>query len=199
MGGGAALFDMDNDGALDIYLVQSGSLANESGGTGSRLYRNRGDGTFEDVTERSGAGVRSYGMGVAAGDFDNDGHTDLYVTGFGRNVLLKNDGQGHFVDVTAKAGVAGSGWSTSAAFLDYDGDGWLDLFVVRYMNWKASAEVECFSLTGVPDYCSPASYDVPSASLLFHNNGNGTFTDVSEKAGISDRRGQRPRRRGRRF
>jgi enediyne biosynthesis protein E4 len=185
MGGGAALFDMDNDGLLDVYLVQSGNLANESGGTGSRLYRNRGDGTFEDVTDRSGAGARSYGMGVAAADFDNDGYTDLYITGFGHNVLLKNDGQGHFVDVTAKAGVAGSGWGTSAAFFDYDGDGWLDLFVVRYMNWKAPAEVECFSLTGVPDYCSPASYDLPSASLLFHNNGNGTFTDVSERAAIS--------------
>jgi enediyne biosynthesis protein E4 len=184
MGGGAALFDMDNDGFLDVYLVQSGSLAHEASGTGSRLYRNRGDGSFEDVTERSGAGVHSYGMGVAAGDFDNDGNTDLYVTGFGRNVLLKNDGHGHFADVTGSAGVGGGGWSTSAAFLDYDGDGFLDLFVTRYMNWKASAEIECFSLTGVPDYCSPASYDLPSASLLFHNNRNGTFTDVSENAGI---------------
>jgi len=185
MGGGAALFDMDNDGFLDLYLVQSGSLANESAGTGSRLYRNRGDGTFEDVTDRSGAGVHLYGMGVAAGDFDNDGNIDLYITGYGHNVLLKNDGRGHFLDVTAKAGVAGSGWSTSAAFLDYDGDGALDLFVVRYMNWKAAAEIECFSLTGVPDYCSPASYDLPSASFLFHNNGNGTFTDVSDKSGIA--------------
>ena len=139
MGGGAALFDMDNDGCSG-YLsgAERAALANESGGTGSRLYRNRGDGTFEDVTERSGAGVRSYGMGVAAGDFDNDGYTDLYVTGFGHNVLLKNDGHGHFVDVTAKAGVASSGWSTSAAFVDYDGDGALDLFVVHYLNWKAS-------------------------------------------------------------
>jgi hypothetical protein len=184
MGGGAALFDMDNDGLLDLYLVQSGSLAETSSGTGSRLYHNRGNGTFEDVTERSGAEVHGYGMGVAAGDFDNDGYTDLYVTGYGRNVLLKNDGRGHFVDVTAKAGVAGAGWSTSAAFLDYDGDGALDLFVVHYLNWKATAEVGCFSLTGVPDYCSPASYDLPSASTLFHNNGNGTFTDVSDKAGI---------------
>jgi len=185
MGGGAALFDLDNDGFLDLYLVQSGNLFDQSAGGGNRLYRNRGNGTFEDVTERSGAGVHGYGMGVAAGDFDNDGYTDLYITNFGHNVLLKNDGHGHFVDVTAKAGVAASGWSTSAAFLDYDGDGWLDLFVARYLNWRPSAEVECFSLTGVPDYCSPASYDLPSASILYHNNGDGTFTDVSARSGLT--------------
>jgi hypothetical protein len=185
MGGGAALFDMDNDGFLDLYLVQSGNLLNPAAGGGNRLYRNRGNATFEDVTEGSGAGIRGYGMGVAAGDFDNDGYTDLYVTNFGSNVLLKNDGHGHFVDVTAKAGVAASGWSTSAAFLDYDGDGALDLFVARYLNWRPSAEVECFSLTGVPDYCSPASYDLPSPSMLYHNNGDGTFTDVSARSGVT--------------
>ncbi len=184
MGGGAALFDLDNDGYLDLYLVQSGSLADPSAGSGSRVYRNRGNGTFEDVTEASGGGVRVYGMGVAAGDFDNDGFTDLYVTGFGRNVLLRNDGHGHLIDVTAKAGVASAGWSTSAAFVDYDGDGWLDLFVAHYIGWRPSAEVECFSLTGVPDYCSPASYDLPSAATLYHNNHDGTFTDVSSAAGI---------------
>jgi hypothetical protein len=184
MGGGVALLDFDNDGLLDIYFVQSGRLDNPSAGGGNRLYRNRGDGTFEDVTEQSGAGVRAYGMGVAAGDFDNDGYTDLYVTNFGRNILLRNDGHGHFVDVTAKAGVASSGWSTSAAFLDYDGDGYLDLFVAHYLNWSVPAEVECFSLTGVPDYCSPASYDLPSSATLYHNNGNGTFTDVSARAGL---------------
>jgi hypothetical protein len=185
MGGGAALFDMDNDGFLDLYLIQSGDLLDSAAGTGNRLYRNRGNGTFEDVTERSGAGVHGYGMGVAAGDFDNDGFTDLYVTNFGRNVLLKNDGHGHFVDVTAKAGVASAGWSTGAAFVDYDGDGLLDLFVVHYLNWQRSAEVECFSLTGVPDYCSPASYDLPSAASLYHNNGDGTFTDVSVRSGLT--------------
>jgi len=184
MGGGAALVDFDNDGLLDIYFVQSGSLEHQSAGDGNRLYRNRGDGTFEDVTDSSGAGVHAYGMGVAAGDFDNDGYTDLYVTNFGQNVLLKNDGRGHFIDVTAKAGVGSSGWSTSAAFLDYDGDGYLDLFVAHYLNWSTAAEVECYSLTGVPDYCSPASYDLPSAATLYHNNGNGTFTDVSARAGL---------------
>ena len=193
MGGGVALFDMDNDGFLDLYLVQSGVLSFERDGVGgssadqsggNRLYHNRGDGTFEDVTVSSGAGAGGYGMGVTAGDFDNDGFTDLYVTNFGHNVLLRNDGHSRFVDVTAKAGVASAGWSTSAAFVDYDGDGALDLFVAHYLNWRPSAEVECFSLTGVPDYCSPASYDLPSAATLYHNNGNGTFTDVSAQAGI---------------
>ena len=184
MGGGAALFDFDNDGYLDVYLVQSGSLAGTGADGGSRLYRNRRDGTFEDVTTSSGAGVRGYGMGVTAGDFDNDGFTDLYVTALGHNVLLRNDGHGRFIDVTAKAGVASGGWSTSAAFFDYDGDGALDLVVAHYLNWQPAAEVECFSLTGVPDYCSPASYDLPSATTLYHNNGDGTFTDVSAQAGL---------------
>ncbi len=185
MGGGAALFDMDNDGYLDLYLVQSGQLfAPGDKEDGNRLYRNRGDGTFEDVTAGSGSAAAGYGMGVAAGDFDNDGNVDLYVTNVGGNVLLKGDGHGHFTDVTAHAGVAGSGWSTSAAFLDYDGDGALDLFVVHYLNWQPSAEVECYSLTGVPDYCSPRTYDLPSSSTLYHNNGNGTFTDVTDRAGL---------------
>ena len=185
MGGGVALFDMDNDGDLDLYLVQSGNLFAPAGQlAGHRLYRNRGDGTFDDITAGSGADAGGYGMGVAAGDFDNDGITDLYVTNVGRNVLLKGDGRGHFTDVTAKAGVASRGWSTSATFLDYDADGWLDLFVVHYLNWQPSAEVECYSLTGVPDYCSPKTYDLPSSATLFRNNGNGTFTDVTDRAGL---------------
>jgi len=185
MGGGAALFDMDGDGDLDLYLVQSGTLLDRAASAGgNRLFRNRGDGRFDDVTAESGAAGRGYGMGVAAGDFDNDGAVDLYVTNFGPNVLLKNDGRGHFSDVTAKAGVANSGWSTSAAFLDYDGDGWLDLFVTRYLDWRPSAEIECFSLSGVPDYCSPRTYDLPTSSTLYHNNRDGTFTDVSERAGL---------------
>jgi len=185
MGGGAALFDMDGDGDLDLYLVQSGNLfAPRDKADGNRLYRNRGDGTFDDVTAGSGADAGGYGMGVAAGDFDNDGRVDLYVTNYGGNVLLKGDGRGHFADVTAKAGVAGSGWSTSAAFLDYDADGDLDLFVVHYLNWQRAAEVECYSLTGVPDYCSPKTYDLPSQSTLYRNNGDGTFTDETDRAGL---------------
>jgi enediyne biosynthesis protein E4 len=185
MGGGAALFDMDNDGDLDIFLVQSGSLSTPADrAPGSRLFRNRGGGTFEDVTAHRGADAGRYGMGIAAGDFDNDGNIDLYVTNFGPNVLLKGDGHGHFTDATARAGVAGSGWSTSAAFLDYNGDGFLDLFVVHYLNWQVSAEVECFSLAGVPDYCSPKTYDLPSSAVLYRNNGDGTFTDVSDRSGL---------------
>ena len=185
MGGGAALFDMDNDGDLDLYLVQSGSLGTRAASpTGNRLFRNRGGGIFDDVTIGSGADVGGYGMGVAAGDFDNDGNIDLYVTHVGANVLLKGDGHGRFIDVTATAGVASSGWSTSAAFLDYDGDGFLDLFVVHYLNWQPSAEVECYSLTGVPDYCSPKTYDLPSSATLYRNNGNGTFADVTDRSGL---------------
>src|SRR4029453_13545638 len=185
MGGGVALFDMDNDGDLDLYLVQSGNLFAPAGQlTGHRLYRNRGDGTYDDVSAGSGADVAGYGMGVAAGDFDNDGITDLYVTNVGRNVLLKGDGRGHFTDITAKAGVASRGWGTSAAFLDYDADGWLDLFVVHYLNWQPSAEVDCYSLTGVPDYCSPKTYDLPSSATLYQHEGQGTFTDVTDRAGL---------------
>jgi hypothetical protein len=190
MGGGAALFDMDGDGDLDAYLVQSGSVLNPSRkGDGNRLFRNRGDGVFDDVTAGSGAQAPGYGMGVAAGDYDNDGDADLYVTNLGSNVLLRNEGGGRFSDVTARAGVAGGGWSTSAAFVDYDADGDLDLFVARYIDWSPGTERQCFSLTGVPDYCSPRNYDAPTTDLLFRNNGDGTFADVSAAAGLKSAAG----------
>ncbi len=185
MGGGAALFDMDGDGDLDLFLAQSGRLDAAAGApAGHRLYRNRGDGTFDDVTAGSGVDVPGYGMGTAVGDYDNDGRPDLYVTGVGRNALLHNDGGGRFTDVTARAGVAGGRWSTSATFFDMDADGDLDLFVVRYINWSAGAELECYSLTGVPDYCSPKNYDAPTAAILYRNDGTGTFTDVSAAGGL---------------
>jgi len=185
MGGGAGLFDMDGDGDLDVYLVQNGSATDASAkGEGNRLFRNRGNGVFDDVTDGSGAEARGYGMGVTAGDYDNDGDVDLYVTNLGPNVLLRNDGAGRFADATTHAGVNGDGWSTSAAFVDYDADGDLDLFVARYIDWSAATEKPCFSLTGVPDYCSPRNYDAPTPSLLFRNNGNGTFTNASASAGI---------------
>ncbi|MGH9173265.1 MAG: FG-GAP repeat domain-containing protein, partial [Vicinamibacterales bacterium] len=185
MGGGAALSDMDGDGDLDAYLVQSGDVQNPANkGSGNRLFRNRGDGFFEDVTADSGADVPGYGMGVAAGDYDNDGDNDLYITNLGSNVLLQNDGRGRFRDVTTTAGVTGGGWSTSAAFLDFDGDGWLDLFVTRYLDWSPESERDCYSLTGVRDYCAPRNYDAPTSDLLFHNRGNGTFADVSAQAGL---------------
>ena len=184
MGGGAALFDMDADGDLDLYLVQSGSVIDGRKDPSNRLYRNRGDGTFEDATAGSGTDVAGYGMGVASGDYDNDGDADLFVTNAGPSVLLRNDGQGHFSDTTASAGVAGKGWSTSAAFVDYDSDGDLDLYVLRYINWAAASELQCFSMMGAPDYCSPRNYDAPLSSVLYRNNGNGTFTDVSQAAGL---------------
>src|SRR4029453_9738221 len=133
-------------------------------------------------TTGSGADIGGYGMGVAAGDYDNDGDADLFVTSNGPNVLLRNDGGGHFLDMTPKAGVAGRGWSTSAAFFDGDADGDLDLFVLRYINWSAAGELQCFSLTGAPDYCSPRNYDAPLSAILYRNNGDGTFSDVSEGA-----------------
>lgn len=185
MGGGAALFDMDADGDLDLYLVQSGSVMKPGAkDQPNRLYRNRGNGTFEDATAGSGTDIGGYGMGVAAGDYDNDGDADLFVTNAGPSLLLRNEGSGHFVDATAKAGVAGRGWSTSAAFFDADADGDLDLFVLRYINWSSGGELECFSLTGAPDYCSPRNYDAPLSDMLFRNNGDGTFTDVSDRAGL---------------
>lgn len=185
MGGGAALLDMDNDGDLDVYLVQAGDLLDPaSHRPGNRLFRNRGDGSFEDVTNGSGAEVRGYGMGVTAGDYDNDGDTDLYVTNLGPNVLLRNDGGGRFTDVSTTARVADPRWSTSAAFVDYDADGDLDLYVANYIDWSPSVERDCYSLTGVPDYCAPRNYDAPIRDTLYRNEGGGVFTDISVQAGL---------------
>jgi hypothetical protein len=189
MGGGAALLDIDGDRDLDVLFVQSGLIASGPTATpaGHHLYRNRGDGTFDDVSAASGIGaVTGYGMGVATGDYDNDGDADIYITNLGANVLLQNDGQGRFADVTRHAGVTGSGWSTSATFVDVDADGDLDLFVTRYLDWRIEIERDCYSLTGVIDYCSPKNYDAPTSDLLFRNNGNGTFTDISRAAGLAD-------------
>lgn len=185
IGGGAALFDMDNDGDLDAYLVQAGSLSDPNANESSKLFRNRGDGTFEDVSVGSGADIRGYGMGAACGDYDNDGDTDLFVTAVGRSRLLRNDGAGRFTDVTDSAGVAGPGiWSTSAAFLDYDADGDLDLFACNYVNWSPQTERDCYNDMGAKDYCDPGNYDAPTVDSLFRNNGDGTFTDVSLEAGL---------------
>jgi hypothetical protein len=181
IGSGVALFDMDNDGDLDVFLVQSKG--------GSRLFRNElanGRLSFVDVTERSGIVSTGYGMGVAAGDFDNDGCVDLYLTNLGKNQLFHNNCDGTFTDVSARSGTAGSDqdWSVSAAFVDYDRDGWLDLFVTHYLNWSAEKSIPCFSASGRPDYCSPNVYQ-PQMSRLYHNNHDGTFTDVTERAGLS--------------
>ena len=187
MGGGAALSDMDGDGDLDAYLVQSGRIVVEpKDRPPNQLFENLGDGMFKDVTTGSGADDRGYGMGVATGDYDNDGDVDLYITNVGPNVLLRNDGSGRFTDVTSLAGVGHTGWSTSAAFLDYDADGDLDLFVASYLNWSVATELGCYNdLTGEPDYCSPRVYRAPAVDVLYENRGDGTFVDVTDEAGIN--------------
>ena len=183
--GGAALLDYDNDGDLDAYLVQSGSLTiPASKRPGNQLFRNRGDGTFENVTSGSGADDRGYGMGVTAGDYNNDGLADLYVTNVGPNVLLKNNGDGTFTDVSKSAGVDHAGWGASAAFFDPDADGDLDLFVTNYLNWAIETERQCTSRAGRPDYCGPNTYEAPAIDVLYRNNGDGTFADISRPAGL---------------
>ncbi len=189
MGGGAALFDMDGDGDLDVLLVQSGAIGEVDSGPRHRLFRNDGRGRFADATAGSGVGVPGFGMGVATGDYDGDGDVDLYLTNLGGNVLLGNDGTGRFTDVTAAAGVAGSGWSTSATFFDAEGDGDLDLFVTRYLDWRPGRERQCFSLAGTVDYCSPKNYDAPTSDLFFRNDGRGRFSDQSAAAGLGAARG----------
>jgi hypothetical protein len=195
--GGVALFDFDNDGYLDIYFTNGAaipSLAKANPAFYNRLYRNNHDGTFTDVTGRAGVGGEGYSMGVAAADYDNDGFTDLYVTGVNRNILYHNNGNGTFTDVTAKTGVSAvqkdgrKPWSTAAAWIDYDNDGLLDLFVVNYLDWSFEKNRVC----GDPAHrlsCSPEMCQ-GQANILFHNNGDGTFTDVSESAGIAALKGK---------
>jgi len=194
MGAGVALFDYDNDGRLDIFLVNGaplqdptpkGSIPRKTGRTyWNRLYHQKPDGTFEDVTERAGLQGSGYGMGVAVGDYDNDGYEDLYVTAYGGNKLYHNNGDGTFSDVTENAGVAGSGWSTSAAWVDLDNDGLLDLVVLRYLQWDFD-DIWCGEhKEGYRAYCHPDVFQ-PISPLVYHNDGNGHFTEVSKKIGLS--------------
>ncbi len=187
VGGGGALFDMESDGDLDAYLVQSGSLEESAPASlrANRLYANDGTGHFQDVTAGSGSEDPRYGMGVACGDADGDGDTDLFVTNFGRNTWLRNDGPGRFSDHSEAGGFLAEGWSTSAAFFDYDRDGALDLFVTRYIEWSKGSELPCMDPLGRRDYCSPKSYRSSARSLLYHNLGNGRFEDVSEPSGVA--------------
>ena len=193
MGPGVALFDYDNDGLLDIYVVNGAPLADPTAkGTipqksgpqyWNRLYHHKTDGTFEDVTEKAGLQGVGYGMGVAVGDYDNDGFEDLYVTAYGGNRLYHNNGNGTFTDVTEKAGVAGSGWSTSAAWVDLDNDGFLDLVVLRYLSWDFD-DIWCGEhKEGQRAYCHP-DYFKPIVPLVYHNNKDGTFTEVAQKIGL---------------
>jgi enediyne biosynthesis protein E4 len=191
MGAGVALFDYDNDGDLDVFLVQSGAIDGSSP-PGCRLFRNdltvSPDGRrtlrFTDVTRQSGITVRGYGMGAAVGDYDNDGYLDLFVTGFGTTTLLHNNGNGTFTDATNQAGVSEALWSTSAAFVDYDRDGFLDLFVARYVDFTVAGNKQCTDSVGARDYCGPRSYR-PVPDRLFRNDGHGHFVDVTERAGIA--------------
>jgi hypothetical protein len=195
MSGGVAMFDYDNDGWMDIYFVNSLSvdLAKSSGKNKSMLYHNNGDGTFTDVTDKAGIGDVGWGMGAAVGDYNNDGFDDLYVTCLNGNRLYKNNGDGTFTDVTKTAGVSDGRWSAGAAFVDYDNDGKLDLFVANYVQYDLNHLPEfgkdktCL-YKGIAVQCGPRGMK-GSGDSLFHNNGDGTFTEVSKKAGVSDPHG----------
>jgi hypothetical protein len=183
MGGGVGLLDVDRDGALDVYLVQSGELPGPSPAGSNRLFRNLGGARFADVTDERGGGDQGYGMGCACADADGDGDVDVLVTNVGPNALLVND-TGVLRDATAAAGVGDPGWGTSAAWLDHDADGDLDLYVVNYLRWSHEREIPCRSPLGGQDYCSPLNYDAPARDLLYLNAGDGRFTDVTEAAGL---------------
>jgi len=199
MPGGVALLDYNNDGLLDIFFVNGGHVRDNMANPVSfdrrnpaywnRLYRQNPDGAFTDVTKQAGladAGDSNYGMGVAVGDYDNDGFPDIYVTNFGKNILYHNNGDGTFTDVTAKAGVAAGGWSASAGFFDYDNDGRLDLFVTRYLDWSVEKSKTCGSEK--PTYCPPGDFPAIT-NILYHNRGDGTFEDVSVASGIATKKG----------
>jgi hypothetical protein len=191
-GAGCAFLDYDNDGWMDIYLVNSGKcdFFTPNPPLRNALYRNNRDGTFTDVTEKAGVAAGGFGQGVAAADYDGDGLSDLYVTQYGRSILYHNNGDGTFSDVTEKAGVAAPGWASSAVWFDYDNDGRLDLFVGRFVDFSKELNKPC----GIHDdgrhhYCIPKIYS-PMPSWLFHNNGDGTFTDVSKESGIAGHLGK---------
>ena len=195
MGPGVALVDYDNDGDLDVYAVQGQPLRRspeERFEAQDRLFRNDlqvgPDGTrtlrFTDVTQQAGLRPLSYGMGVAAGDIDNDGRPDLYLSRFGPDALLKNNGDGTFTDVFHKAGLTDPGWTVAVSFFDFDRDGWLDLFVSSYVRYSTVSDIKCVAPTGTRDYCSPKSY-LAVPGRLFHNRRNGMFEDVTVASGVA--------------
>ena len=183
-GSGGGFFDYDNDGYLDIYLINACPQGEQSDATPPTniLYHNNGDGSFTDVTRIAGVGDTGYGVGATTGDYDNDGDLDLYLTNFGSNVLYQNNGDGTFIDVTEAARVADTGWGTSCAFADFNNDGHLELYVSNYANYTLDAHKTCYR-HDIPVYCGPSSY--PSQpDLFYHNNGDGTFTDLTKQSGL---------------
>ena len=182
LGSGAALFDYNNDGRLDIYLVNAGPHNKPDASVTDQLFQQQTDGKFIDVTKAAGVGDPGYGLGVAAGDIDNDGNLDLYITNYGNDTLYRNNGNGTFSNITAQAGITNSGWSASVIFLDYDLDGFLDIYVAKYLDYKSATR--CTDRAGRPEYCGPQGFQgLPD--VLYHNNGNSTFTDVSVPSGIA--------------
>ncbi|MFT5086032.1 MAG: hypothetical protein ACI906_000515 [Candidatus Latescibacterota bacterium] len=183
VGSGAAFFDGDGDGFLDLYIVNGAALPGYAGATGpNAYYRNQGDGTFTDRSAESGTGDEAFGMGAAVGDVDGDGDSDLYVTNYGPNRLYLNNGQGIFTDIAAASGVADPGWGTHAAFADYDRDGDLDLYVANYMKFDPAKNIEC-SAGEARSYCGPTTYPGQSG-VLYRNDGGLTFAEVTEQAGL---------------
>jgi hypothetical protein len=186
LGPGCAFLDYDNDGWMDIFLVNSGpsDFWKPTKPVRNALYKNNRDGTFTDVTEQAGVCGAYFGMGVAVGDYDNDGWPDMLVTAYGRCILYKNNRNGTFTDVTARAGVASPGWTTSAVWFDYDNDGRLDLFICNFVNYSGVRKLECGNnKLGRNYYCVPRLFE-PSSSFLYHNNGDGTFTETSKGTDI---------------
>jgi hypothetical protein len=201
MGGGVAIFDYDNDGRMDLFFTNGAALRDPMRKEDqpdkrepkfwNRLYQQKADGTFVDVTEHAGLKGEGFSMGVAAADYDNDGYVDLYVTGYGQNYLYHNNGNGTFSEFAKKLGVAGGGWSTSAGWIDYDRDGRLDLFVARYLEWDfEKGNLVCGDpQPGRHAYCHPDNFK-GQANILFHQKADGAFEDVSTKAGVADPTGK---------
>lgn len=185
-GSGVALTDVNGDGWLDIFFIQSGSLLEDDieNVPANQLYLNLGNAQFELQKDTSGLADRGYGMGVAVGDYDNDGDNDIFVTNVGENQMFRNDGSGVFVNVTKESGLGDALWGTSAAFFDLDRDGDLDLYHANYLHWSAEFELDCFA-SGVLTYCPPTNYQAPAIDRLFRNDGEGGFTDITREAGIN--------------
>ncbi len=186
MAGGVGLCDLNGDGHLDLFFLQGRDLAPDSreNHPTNRYYQNSGDGHFEDQTAASGLGATEFGMGIACGDINGDGHTDVYLTNVGRNRLYMNLGNARFEDITDDAGVGDDGWGASTLIADVDGDGDEDIFVTNYLRWSPEHELTCHDQEGLREYCGPSSYGAPAKDVFYRNLGNGTFKDASDELGL---------------